>query len=71
MGGDKGEYYSPTGVCSGAFVRNSTTTPLTQGHYDAYKPSGFSFDASRSSSIYGNSDNVQPQSMRITFIIKY
>lgn len=30
-----------------------------------------SFDASRCSSIYGNSDNVQPKSLTIVYAIKY
>ena len=29
------------------------------------------FDASRSSSIYGNSDTVQPKSIELYFYIKY
>ena len=32
---------------------------------------GFGFDASRSSTLYGSSDTVQPNSTRILFVIKY
>lgn len=31
----------------------------------------FDFDASRSSSVYGNSNTVQPPSLSIIYIIKY
>lgn len=32
---------------------------------------GFTFDASRSSSIYGNSNTVQPSAVAVKMLIKY
>lgn len=53
----------------GAFELNSTGTTYT--HTDAYtSPQGFNFDASRSSSIYGNSNTVQPESIRYPYFIQ-
>lgn len=44
-------------------VKRSTT--------DASNSSGFDFDASRSSSIYGNSTTVQPPAIAVNIFIKY
>lgn len=57
---------------SGAFVGNNTTN-----RYDGWQDKedefalSTSFDASRSSSIYGASNTVQPPSMTVIYCIKY
>jgi len=58
-----------TGV--GAFVDGSS-----YARYDGVASGGYlqyykSFDASRSNSIYGNSNTVQPKSLTVKFLIKY
>lgn len=39
--------------------------------WDIYRNRYANFDASRSSSIYGNSNTVTPTSLKVIFIIKY
>ena len=54
---------------SGAlYLENSATTSggSSSGYYSAVK-----IDASRSSSIYGNSTTVQPATCKCNFVIKY
>ena len=41
------------------------------GTYSDDRYLNFNFDASRSSSIYGNSSTVQPASLEMTYCIKY
>lgn len=59
------------GEFSGAFY--STGKPRTRGwasaDYDELR--NISFDASRSNSIYGKSDTVQPPAVKMLYIIKY
>ena len=57
---------------SGAFVK----TTQTEGYYNAgginmNGNDGVDFNASRCSSIYGNSDTVQPPALTMRYIIKY
>lgn len=58
-----------TGVVSGAFYVSAQNTGFTSGggNYGYY----CSFDASRSSSIYGNSTTVQPPSKTVHICIRY
>ncbi len=59
---------APSG--SGAFALS--TTGVAQGSADAFGNYGnFSFDASGSSAIYGNSTTVQPKSLTLLPCIKY
>ena len=63
------------GEGSGAFRNKSKAN--TTAFYSSYTSSsqtallGYTFDASRSSSIYGNSSTVQPQSIKVFILIKY
>lgn len=53
---------------SGAFSIAQTHTGNTSGNSPAYR---FSFDASRSNSVYGASDTVQPPAVALNIFIKY
>ena len=57
---------------TGAFVPSTTadTSAVAQGHSN-HTGKSFSFDASRSSAIYGASDTVTPLSMSYIPVIKY
>ena len=59
------------GKDSGCFYNyNSTSTPICQSSNSRY-PSTLGFDASRSSSIYGNSTTVQPPSVKVRVKTRY
>lgn len=57
---------------SGALTVTSykTRTSIGNGTDSFNSPSGFDFDASRSNSIYGNSETVQPPALTMLYIIK-
>jgi len=59
------------GTYSGAFGKTSgsTTRNYSRDYTGAGSPS-FTFDASRSSSIYGNSTTVQPPALTMRYVIK-
>lgn len=60
-----GAFYSGTHVWGGthdSFAEKSTTNPVVQDLY---------LDASRSSSIYGNSSTVQPPAINVIPILRY
>ena len=60
--------YSSSVSTSGAFDKNGLAqTSLTGAGYGAL--STIDFDASRSTSIYGNSNTVQPQSVKVLYYI--
>lgn len=74
---DDGNYNESISLRDGCFKnsKNMTTTPPAQSvrnsTQDTTNRTGtIVFDASRSNSIYGNSDTVQPPSVCLTFIIK-
>lgn len=74
---DDGNYNESISLREGCFKnsKNMTTTPPAQSvrnsTQDATNRTGtIVFDASRSNSIYGNSNTVQPPSVCLTFIIK-
>jgi hypothetical protein len=54
---------------SGAFYAGSKTGSWGGGHVDDQKPPLMYFNASRSSSIYGNSSTVQPQTIKVLYYI--
>lgn len=56
------------GVTSGAFASGKTTADSFEG---SVRNSVLTFDASRSNSIYGNSETVQPPAVTMRFYIKY
>lgn len=56
---------------SGAFAYNAGELAPINGQSALINMQNASFDASRSSSIYGNSTTVQPAACRVNFIIKY
>ena len=56
-------------VVSGAFNADSTSGGTQQG--GGFGETKYSFDASRSSAIYGNSSTVQPPALTLLPIIKY
>ena len=55
---------------NGAFYTCSMQTQTSQS-YQSTQYSSFGIDASRSSGIYGASSVVQPQSIRILYIVKF
>ena len=56
---------------SGAFAKDTSTANHYGTNVGGTEPKGATFDASRSSIIYGSSSTVQPNSTRVSFIIKY
>lgn len=57
---------------NGSFYHTGTTTRMTIGNgSNDTSIKGFGIDASRSSSIYGNSDTVQPPALTMRYYIKY
>lgn len=56
--------------CSGAFYRTGTRDEI-QSNLGNNGSANFAFDASRSSSVYGGSNTVQPKSLTVRAIIKY
>ena len=56
-----------SGYGTGAFYKNSVGNTYTWSNTGSYNK--LSFDASRSSSIYGNSTTVQPQSIKVLYYI--
>lgn len=74
---DDGNYNESISLRDGCFKnsKNMTTTPPAQSVRNSTQDTNnrtgtIVFDASRSNSIYGNSDTVQPPSVCLTFIIK-
>ena len=68
-----GHFASATGKIystDGAFTTNGTVKGQLNGSYNGSLGKGY-LDASRSSSIYGNSDTVTPKSLSTKFFIKY
>jgi hypothetical protein len=54
---------------SGAFTKNKKTGVWGQGGGEGGTGASISINASRSSSIYGNSETVQPQSVKVLYYI--
>ena len=69
-----GTFYHDTNATlslSGAFFSYTRGSSINLKNDDANKSSGYiSFDASKSNSIYGNSDTVQPPALTMVYIIK-
>lgn len=60
------------GQPTGAFTSNDeNTNQIQEGGGNNKRYVRFKFDASKSSSIYGNSDTVQPPAIKMPYIIKY
>ena len=55
----------------GAFIAGGSDTKSTPQSGGDASQSGFSFDASRSNSIYGNSETITPESLSTKFFIKF
>lgn len=68
-GNSRWQGVSPTGEASGAFSRNSTSGGETYGGSGNTNRVYFNFDASKSNIIYGNSDTVQPQAIKVLYYI--
>lgn len=69
-----GDYHGyDEGTFSGALAKTGTKTVsyLRGGDGSTSYHSGYTFDASRSSSVYGNSTTVQPPAAVMQFCIKY
>ena len=66
--GDASRSASSSSVVDGAFEKHEQSTNVFE---DSNVGGGvyFDFDASRSNSIYGNSDTVQPQSIKVLYYI--
>lgn len=56
---------------TGALAKGGTAQTISRGTGAAITSTGFSFDASRSSAVYGGSDTVQPPALTMRFLIKY
>lgn len=56
-------------VATGAFEVGGSSSKGTPSSNPDYQQWGFNFDASRSSSIYGNSSTVQPQTIKVLYYI--
>lgn len=71
VGGISGTSWGMSGQSySGALsYMSASTTASYSTNTSSNKPSGISIDASRSSSIYGNSNTVQPQSIKVLYYI--
>jgi hypothetical protein len=68
-----GDYYHNVWLganVTGAFRNINTGTFGANGYGTSGKPSGFSFNASRSNAIYGNSDTVTPKNISVLYCIK-
>lgn len=63
-------FYAGNGAFQGTDVLSNCATWGSASN-TAQLPSRYSFDASRSSSIYGNSTTVQPPAVTMRYIIKY
>ena len=65
---DKSAYMSASGV-----FQNSATTAgtISANGSSARSPRGWTFQASRSSSIYGASSTIRPVSKEVRFMLKY
>lgn len=58
-------------TASGAFRVTKGNSPYGSRVQGSHSDETFTLDASRSSSIYGNSDTVTPLSLSTKFFIKY
>lgn len=56
---------------TGCFELNTKAANHTHYTSTSSTPRGFNMDASRSSSIYGNSETVQPATCKCNFCIKF
>ena len=65
----QGLYCSSSSVGTGAFKSNLTSTAYSGHPASSGYVGGFDFSASRSSSIYGNSTTVQPQSIKVFYYV--
>ena len=68
--GDCGYNRTSGNYADGVFAVSYVGGRSSYGHGES-TGSGFDFWANRSSTLYGASSTVQPESTRITFIIKY
>ena len=65
-------WYEPaTSNMTGAFSAVTATGPTASAAGGSTGSRGFTFDASRSSSIYGKSNTVQPPAIIVNYFIKY
>lgn len=74
-------YFAPRGdgnlgsggvlAASGAFFLAESDSVRTAGNTVVIAPHGAYFDASRSSSVYGNSEVITPLSQSTLYILKY
>ena len=64
-------HYNTGGQVSGAFYNNILSATGAHPAKESTEPVFLAFDASRSNSIYGNSNTVQPSALVINFCIKY
>ena len=65
------QYYNPNDTPAGAFSTQTFTTERGRYSGTLYSYANVRFDASQSSSIYGNSTTVQPPALTMRYIIKY
>lgn len=53
------------------YVNASQAETITYANQNAFYNSSLVFDASKSNSIFGNSNTVQPKSLTTIYVIKY
>lgn len=75
INGEFGEDYHDRAAdmrASGVFQNSVTTAPTMAGTaMSTQSPRGWTFQASRSSSIYGASDTIRPISKKVRFMLRY
>lgn len=75
INGEFGENYHDQAAdmrASGVFQNSATKAPtMTASARTAQSPRGWTFQASRSSPIYGASNTIRPVSKEVKFMLKY
>lgn len=75
INGEFGENYHDQSAdmrASGVFQNSATTAPtMTASARSIQSPRGWTFQASRSSPIYGASNTIRPVSKEVKFMLKY
>ena len=71
IGGIESDIVAYTAKAGGSIIFGWIGTDSAQGSYTYGRWAGWTFDASRSSSIYGSSETVTPESIATAFCIRY
>ena len=60
-----------SGIVTGAFTKSLVSSTGTTGAGNQYGSAVLNFDASDSSPVYKNGAKVRPDSLGVSFVIKY